>query len=234
MARPRLHPRLEHSRRDSCRRQRRIEETSCRTWLGVLSFCLIAVTDRADGAEAKRTLRYAFVGTAGGQPIQLQRSRSDPALLTTDLGLERVLSRLITLVLLCAIPLVAIRVTVVTHEDAGKALRAFAAMSGQRLTPVIVEIERKNFIPPRRRLWAYLYEGDRGQERAVVEWPAPTVRCSPPRRRSGPSRSKASRTARRCCWTPGSTCLDVTEAERAAFYEACRAAFARPQTADSV
>jgi hypothetical protein len=212
----------------------RIEETRCHTGLVVLSFCHIAVTDGADGAEAKRMLRYAFIGTAPEQPVQLQRSRSDPSLLTTDLGLERVLSRLITLVLLCAIPLVAIRVTVMTHENAGKAQQAFAAMSGQRLTPVIVEIERKNLIPPRRRLWAYLYEGDRGRERALIEWPARDRPLFTSEQEKWAVALKGEQDGPPLLLDAGLTCLDVTDAERAAFHEACRAAFARPQTADSV
>ena len=212
----------------------RIEETRCRTWLGVLSFCHIAVADPAAGTEAQRTLRYAFIGRAGEQPIQLQRSRSDPSLLTSDLGLERVLSRLITLVLFCAVPLFAMRVTVVTHENAEKALRAFAAMSGRRLTPVIVEIERKNFVPPRRRLWVYLHDGESGRERAHIEWPARDRPLFTSEEEKWAVALKGERDGPPLLLDAGLTCLDLTDAERAAFYEGLRAAFARPQTANSV
>jgi hypothetical protein len=211
----------------------RIEETRCRAWLRLLTFCHMDVAERADGAEAKRTLRYAFVGAAGERPVQLQRSRSDPSFLTTDLGQQTFFSRLITLALFCAIPLVGIRVTAVMQEEARKAERAFAAMSGGPLTPVIVEIERKNLMPPRRRLWAYVYEGEAGKQRAVVEWPS---RDRPLFTAADEKRAVALQGdggGAPLLLDAGLTCLDITEAEREAFYAACRAAFAGPQSSDS-
>jgi hypothetical protein len=211
----------------------RIEETRCRAWLRVLTFCHIDVAERTDGAETKRTLRYAFVGTASDQPVQLQRSRSDSSLLTTDLGLERFFSRLITLVLFCAIPLIGIRVTAVMQEDARRAERAFAAMSGRPLTPVIVEIERRNLMPPRRRLWAYLYESEAGRQRAVVEWPAadrPIFTAADEKRAVA---LQADGGGAPLLLDAKLSCLDITDAEREAFYAACRAAFAGPQSSDS-
>ena len=211
----------------------RIEETRCRAWLRVLTFCHIAVAERVDGAEAKRTLRYAFVGTAGDGPVQLQRGRSGSSLVTTDLGLQTFFSRLVTLALFCAIPLIGIRVTAVMREDARKAERAFAAMSGGRLTPVIVEIERKNFMPPRRRLWAYLYAGEAGKERAVVEWPAadrPLFTAADEKRAVA---LQGEGGGAPLLLDAKLACLDITEAEREAFYAAFRAAFAGPQSSDS-
>jgi hypothetical protein len=199
----------------------------------VLTFCHIAVAWQAGGEEAKRTLRYAFVGVADERPIQLLRSGAGPSLITTDLGLQWFYSRLIALLLFCAIPLVGIRVNAIMQENAGKAERAFAAMSEGHLTPVLVEIERKNLMPPRRRLWAYVYDTGNGRERAVVEWPA---------------RDRPLFTAEDEKWAVALlgehggaplllddrlSSLDITDAEREAFYAACRAAFA-PQSLGSV
>src|SRR5262245_6725131 len=51
------------------------------------------------------------------------------------------------------------------------ARRSFASLSGERLTPVIVEIERKNLVPPRGRLWVYLSDdgGRPGRAGAIIE-----------------------------------------------------------------
>jgi hypothetical protein len=211
----------------------RLEEVRCRTWLRVLRFCHIAVVEELGDAEARRTLRYAFIAMAQEQPVTLRRSRSDPALLTTEIGLQMFFSRLITLTLFCAIVVLCIGVTAMALVRAATAQRAFAAMSGQRLMPVVVEIERKNFVPPHRRLWAYLYDGESGSERATIEWPARVRPLFTSAQERWAVALQGERSDAPLLLDAGLTCLDLTEPERAAFYAACRAAFGEPQSANS-
>ena len=47
--------------------------------------------------------------------------------------------------------------------------RALAALSGQRLSPVVVGVEGKIAIAHKRRRWTYLYDAGGRQERAFIE-----------------------------------------------------------------
>lgn len=204
----------------------RIEEARCRAWLVVLKFCDVTVLDERDTAGGKRTLWYAFIDVAGEQRVVLQRSRSDPSLITTEFGLEKLFSRLVTLLLLCAIFMFCIGVAVVVLLKAMRARRAFAGLSGQRLVPVVVEIERNNLVPPRRRMWVYLYDDGGKQERTFVEWASQErpMFATADERWALALRGEQGGTP--LLLDAGLMCLDLTEAEKAAFYDACRAAFA--------
>lgn len=191
-----------------------------------LEFCNVTVVDQREAADIRRTLWYAFIGGPGEPRFALQRSASDPALLTTDLGLDVLASRSLTLVLFCALLASCVGFAVVMLDEGRRTRRAFAALSGQRLTPVIVEIERKNFLPPRQRMWVYLYNDAGGQQRVVVEWPSKDRPLFT---------SQDERWAVALQGTEGTppllldanlACLDLTEAEKAGFYAACRSAFA--------
>ena len=148
-----------------------VRDAQCRSWFGVLRFCsVILVTGR--GAEGERRLWYAFFGGANDLAMVPRRSASDASRVGTELGLEKVYSRLLALLLFAGIMLFCIAVAATVLWRGIRARRAFAAMSGQRLTPVVVAIERNNRLPPRRRLWVYLYDKDGKRERGLAEWPS--------------------------------------------------------------
>src|SRR5262245_7710925 len=148
----------------------RVEEARCRSRLIVLQFCNVTLTE--DGAAAKRTLWYVFIGGAGSERVTALRSRSDPTHLSTDLGQEKLFSRSATLALALALLALCIGAALRVAQQGYHNLRAFRDLSGQRLTPVVVEIERHNYLPPRRRLWVYLYADGDKQGRAFIELPS--------------------------------------------------------------
>jgi len=201
----------------------RVEEARCRSRLFVLQVCNVSLAD--DRSGAKRTLWYVFIDVRGRERMEPLRSRSDPALLSTDLGLEKLLARSATLALAAALLASCIGVALRIAQQGLRTLRAFRDLSGQRLIPVVVEIERHNLLPPRRRLWVYLYDDGARQGRAFIELPA---RERPLFTDTSEKRALALRSEQ------GGTpllldarlgCLDLTEAEKTAFYAACRAAF---------
>jgi hypothetical protein len=149
-----------------------IREARCRSWLATLRFCSVTVdADRGDTA-GERTLWYAFLDGTGDQAMAPLRSRSDPSRVATDVGLAKVYNRLITLLLFAGLLVFCIGVAATMLWRGAETRRAFAAMSGRGLRPVVVEMERNNRLPPRRRLWVYLYEDGGKQERALAEWPS--------------------------------------------------------------
>jgi hypothetical protein len=149
-----------------------IREARCRSWLATLRFCSVTVdADRGDTA-GERTLWYAFLDGTGDQAMAPLRSRSDPSRVATDLGLAKVYNRLITLLLFAGLLVFCIGVAATMLWRGAETRRAFAAMSGRGLRPVVVEMERNNRLPPRRRLWVYLYQDGGKRERALAEWPS--------------------------------------------------------------
>jgi len=204
----------------------RVEEARCRSRLFVLQICNVTLADDRSVAADKRTLWYVFIGTPGSERIVPLRNRSDPALFSTDLGLETRLARSATLALAAAILALCIGVALRVTQQGLQTLRAFRNLSGQRLLPVVVEIERHNLVPPRRRLWVYLYDDGSRRGRAFIELP---TRDRPLFIDTSEKRALALRGERG--GTPflldaGLNCLDLTSAEKAAFCDACRAAFA--------
>ena len=149
-----------------------IREARCRSWLAALRFCTVTVAADQGDTAGERTLWYAFLGGTGDQAMAPLRSRSDPSRVATDLGLAKVYNRLITLLLFAGLLAFCIRVAATMLWRGTETRRAFAAMSGRGLRPVVVEIERNNRLPPRRRLWVYLYEDGGKRERALAEWPS--------------------------------------------------------------
>jgi hypothetical protein len=158
----------------------RIDESRCRSWLAVFVFCSVKTVDPGGLDGGNRTFWYVFADAAPEQSIMLQRSSADRSLLTTDLGQDQFYNRVTMLALILALLSFCIAAAASLVWKGKKALWAFAAMSGQQLAPIVVAIERNNLIPPRRRLWVYLYDDAGKQGRAFVELPRASGRCSPP------------------------------------------------------
>lgn len=146
----------------------RVDEVQCRSWLYMFGLCSVAATDSRDAAERMVTFRYAFIG-GSTQAVALLRSRGDAALLTTDLGLRTLLSRTLVLLLLASVLIGAIAALASVVHRANRTRRGFAALNRQQLEPILVEMERNNALPPRRRIWIYRYPGSGGGDTAMVE-----------------------------------------------------------------
>ena len=89
---------------------------------------------------------------------------------------------------------------------------------------IAVEIERKNIVPPRRRMWVYLYDDGGRVGRAVVELSSKDglVFLTADEKWALALRGEQGGTP--LLLDSRLTCLDLTEGEKAAFHEACRAA----------
>ena len=201
----------------------RIEEASCRAWLGFLAFCNIAVNETRDGSEAKTSFRYVFFGRQDQNQISPLRGRTDPFLLSTDAGADRLWNRGLVAALLLAIPLFSIGAVANVVRNARKTRAAFAGLSREQLEPIAVEIERSNALPPRRRMWVYLYDDGGKQGRTFIELSS----------RARPLfLTEDERWALALRGPPGTvpllldqtlSAMDLTAEEKAAFLEACRA-----------
>lgn len=206
----------------------RVRDARCHSWLAALKFCNATLVAAKGDDAGERTLWYVFFGGTGDQAMAPLRSGSDASRVSTDLGLEKVHSRLITLLLFAGIVASCIGVAAAMLRRGREAQRAFFAMSGQRLEPVVVEIERNNLMPPRRRLWVYVYQEGGRRERALAEWPS---RQQPLFTSLDEKRALAIRGdegGRPMLLDVNLQCLDLTDAERAAFRVAFLARFGAP------
>jgi hypothetical protein len=200
-----------------------IKAGGCRTWLGAFRFCKVTVA--AEGDSGVRTFWYAFLGWPGEQRMEVRRAQADPSRVTTTVGLDNLYSRAITLLLLAATILSGVGIAASMLRKSLAARRAFTDLSGQPLMPVIVEIERNNRLPPRRRLWVYLYDDGGKRERALAEWPTTRRPLF-----TSPDEKWALALTGLQGGTPmlldaGLTSLDLTQAEKADFGAAFRATF---------
>jgi len=200
----------------------RAEAARCRSWLAVVRACSVTYADSTGG---KRSLWYLYFGAPGEERIELVRSRSDPALISTNVGLERLTGRTLAMALLAGVLLLCIAVAAHVVHKGATLQRAFAAMSGQRLTPVVVEIERKNLVPPRRRMWVYLYDDDGKPGRAVVELSSKDRLLFVTAGERWALALRGEQGGTPLLLDSRLSSLDLTEAEKAAFLEACGAAF---------
>jgi hypothetical protein len=209
-------------------RDARIVEASCRSRVLVFTVCDIAFAEAGVGAPA-RTAWYFFIGAASREPIVLLRPQPapafDPAAITTNLGQEKLYHRLIALILIVALLAFCIGVSIEVYRKCVVARRGFSALSGQRLSLMVVTIENALPVASKRRRWTYLYDDGERQERALVEFSSAMkpLFTTPDGKRalavSGPGGG-----------TPllldmPLSALDLTEAEKATFFESCRAAF---------
>jgi hypothetical protein len=207
----------------------RVEEVRCRSRFFVLNLCDVVLAGEASEGPAKRTLWYAYIGAkasngpAAARPL---RSASDRRLVSTALGLQARTARSLTLALAAALLLACAAAVARMTLQGLRNRRAFRALSGQRLVPVVVDIERHNLLPPRRRLWVYRYHDGDSQARAFIELPS---RDRPLFIDSSEKRAIALRGERGgvpLLLDARLGCLDLTGPEKEAFYAACRAALA--------
>jgi hypothetical protein len=203
----------------------RVRDARCHSWLAALKFCNVALVAAKGDDAGERTLWYVFLGGADDQAMTPLRSGSDASHVTTGLGLEKVHSRLITLLLFAAIVVLCIGVAAAMLRRGREARRAFSAMSGQRLEPVVVEIERNNLVPPRRRLWVYLYQEGGRRERALAEWPSRQQPLFTSLDEKSALAIRGEEGGRPMLLDVNLQCLDLTDAERAAFRVAFLARF---------
>jgi hypothetical protein len=208
-----------------------LESPRCTSRLVVLNLCDVTLLDERSAPAGKRTIWYAFIGTGAAESlaaIKPVRSAADPARVSTTLGLERRLQRSLTLALALALIAACSAAVARMIQQGLHNLGALRSLSGQRLIPVVVDIERSNLVPPRRRLWVYLYDDGGRRGRAFIELAKkdrPLFTDASEKRAlavQGEGGGMPLLLDQRLAW------LDLTGPEKEAFYAACRAAFPLP------
>lgn len=204
-------------------RDAKIEEANCRSRLFVFTVCDIGHREEAPGSP-RHTFWYFFIDTAGREPINLLRAKSGAEALTTNLGLEKLYHRIFALLLMVALLVVCIAITVQVVRQGMVTRRALLALDGQRLKPIVVPVEGKVYIAHKRRRWTYLYDAGGRQERAFVELPTNNdpLFVTPDGKSAlalaGPSGGVP------LLLDMNLSALDLTDAEKVAFFSACRVA----------
>jgi hypothetical protein len=202
----------------------RIEESRCRTWLVLFHLCDATIVDARGADPAKRTLRYFFIGRAQQGAIVPLRSKPAPEVVTSSLGLETFYQRLIALVLVVALLGLSIAACAQMEWQGVLTRRGLAGLSGQRLVPVIVTLEGKMPVGGGRRRWTYAYDLDGSRQQAFIELARghdPLVVTSDGKQAlalSAPSGGVPLLLDSRL------SSLDLTDAEKEAFFAACRKA----------
>jgi len=207
-------------------RSLRIEEARCRSRLYVIAVCDVRYAPAAAAAETAHgtTLWYLLLGRANADGINLLASRADPELVTTDLGLDRLWQRLLALLLIVALSVTCIGLSAQIVLQGTRTRRQLMGLSGQRLRPVVVGLETSVPIAHKRRRWAYVYDDAGTERRAFIELHTSIdpLFVTPDRKRalavSGPAGGVP------LLLDAPLSALDLTQAEREAFYAACRAA----------
>jgi hypothetical protein len=202
----------------------RIERTRCRTGLVLITVCDVAFVDERSAEASRRTLWYFFIDTVGQERIALLRSKSDAAAITTNLGLDKFYHRLLALVLVAGGLVFCIVVSVQLLRQGMVTRRALAALSGQRLVPIVVALEGSARIAHKRRRWTYLYDQGGRQKRAFVELASGSdpLFVTADRKRALALRGQDGGVPLLLDGRLGS--LDLSDAEKEAFFVACRKA----------
>ncbi len=197
----------------------------------IVAVCEVTYHTHSGAGADTRTLWYLFIGSAAGGPIRLleagQQSERTPDAVTTDLGLAKLYHRTITLLLVVAFLAFCIWLSIDTLRAGMATRRELVRLSGQRLAPVIVGLEGSIPIAHRRKRWTYVWD-DRGtQRRAHVELPSRVdpLFVTPDGKQAMALQAPGGGVPLLLDAQLGS--LDLTEAEKAAFFDACRAALAR-------
>jgi hypothetical protein len=204
----------------------RIEQARCRSRLVLVTVCDVAFIDERSAKASRQTLWYFFIATVGQEPIALVRPKSDPAAITTNLGLDKFYHRLLALSLIVGLLAFCITLSIQVLRQGILTRRALATLSGQRLSPVVVALEGSITIAHKRRRWTYLYDAGGRQERAFIE-----LASSSDPLFVTPDGKRALALSGRNGGVPllldaKLSSLELSEAEKAAFFEACRKALA--------
>ncbi len=211
----------------------RMEAARCRSRLVLFTVCDVTFHDGSAANAARQTLWYFFIDRPDGQPIVLVRPKADAApsadTITTNLGLDKLYHRLLALVLVVALLGACIILSAQVQWQGIATRRALAALSGQRLTPVVVGIDGSFPIGHKRRRWTYLYDADAhnsggGPERAFIELPkgSEPLFVTPDGKQALALRPRVGGVP--LLLDAKLSALDLTEAEKAAFFAVCRAA----------
>lgn len=213
-------------------REARMGEARCLSAFRVLKTCDIPFSE---GAGSSRVLWYFYLDTAQPGSIVLLRDGSapdaGPETITTNLGLDKLYHRLFSLVVIVGILMLVVVTSVRALRTGTAARRAFQHLNGQRLSPVIVALDGSFLTGLKRRRWTYLYDDAGGRPGwAFVEL---SNRTEP---------LYVARDGKRALAVigPGGgvpmlldadlSALDLTAAEKEAFFEVCRSALAGRQT----
>lgn len=203
-------------------RDAKIEEANCRSRLAVFTVCDVGY--REDSNSPRRTLWYFFIDTPSKEPIALLRSKSGAESITTNLGLDKFYQRVFALFLILALLGTFIGVSVQVVRQGILTRRALLALDGKRLRPIVVPVEGKVYIAHKRRRWTYVYDAGGRQERAFVELPSTNdpLFVTPDGKAAlalaGPDGGVPLLLDMKL------SSLDLTEAEKHAFFAACRIA----------
>jgi hypothetical protein len=202
----------------------RIEQTRCRTGLVLITVCDVAFVDERSTDASRRTLWYFFIDTVGQERVALLRSKSDPAAITTNLGIDKFYHRLLALVLVAGGLVFCIVVSIELLRQGMVTRRALAGLSGQRLLPVVVAVEGSIRIAHNRRRWTYVYDAGGRPARAFIELAKGNdpLFVRPDRTQALALRGERGGVPLLLDTWLGS--LDLSEAEKEAFFAACRKA----------
>lgn len=120
-------------------------EGRCQTKYGLLQTCDMVVTSGRgkDGNAIRQSLEYVFVEPhSGSYSVQVMADPARPGLLTTDMGLNHLTNRAITLAVVAAFGLAMGVAAIALMRSGGKQKRLLRSMSGHRLTPVPAYVVR--------------------------------------------------------------------------------------------
>ena len=203
----------------------RIEEARCRSRLVLLTVCDITFLDerRADPPAGRCGISSSTGPSASRSCWCRSKSAgaSDPRAISTNLGLDKLYHRLLALTLIVALLVFSIALSIQLLWQGVVTRRVLVGLSGQRLHPVVVTLEGSIPIAHKRRRWTYLYDRDGSQERAFIELATSNdpLFVTPDGKQ-----------ALALCGPDGGVpllldaklaSLDLTEAERAAFFAVC-------------
>lgn len=210
----------------------RVEEARCRTRLMLFNVCDVTFVDATGAGATRHTLWYFFIDRLERGPIVLVRPKralgGDPGEITADLGLDKLYRRLLAFALIVGLLAVCIGLSVQVLRQGVATRRALAALSGQPLLPIIVGLEGSIPIAHKRRRWTYVYETGGGQERAFIELAkgVDPLFVTPDGKRALALRARGGGVP--LLLDAKLSALDLTEAEKEAFFAACRRALGGP------
>jgi hypothetical protein len=211
-------------------RDARLGEARCASRVMIIAVCEVSFTETGSEAQG-RTLWYLFIGSAASEPVRLlearQKAEGAAPAITTSLGLARLHNRTLTLALIVTFLAFCIWLSIDLLRAGAATRRELLRLNGKRLSPAIVGVEGSIPIAHRRKRWTYVWDDGGTMRRAYVELPSRVdpLFVTPDGKRAmalqGPERGVPLLLDAQL----GS--LDLSEAEKAAFFDACRAALAR-------